>query len=372
MSGSSLESAEPTRRDGRPAKRPGGYRLGVPPPLLATDERGLACAAGRFHIDPWRPAPIAVITHAHADHARAGSGLYYCAASCAGLLRRRLGPVNIQPLAFGERVKLGGVWVSLHPAGHVLGSAQARIEGADEVWVVSGDYKRARDDSCESFEVVACDVFISEATFALPIYRWDEPGQLIEQVLSWWRANRERNIASVLMGYSLGKAQRILAGLWRAMAPAERELTIHLHGAVDALMEPYRAAGIAMPTTAKVGEAEGKRRADADQFRGALVIAPPSAAGSPWMRRFGADAEIGFASGWMRVRGARRRGGYDRGFVISDHADWPDLLRTIRESGARRVLATHGSSGVLARYLNEQGLETGELGTAFGGEGEED
>lgn len=342
------------------------------PPLLAPDERGLACAAGRFHVDPWRPVPVAVITHAHADHARAGSSLYYCAASCADLLRRRLGPVNVQPLAFGERINLNGVTLSLHPAGHVLGSAQARIEGANEVWVASGDYKRAADDSCEAFEVVTCDVFITEATFALPIYRWDSPDRLIEQILAWWRANRERRIASVLMGYSLGKAQRILAGLWRLMSAEERELTIYLHGAVDALMEPYRAAGVAMPRTVKVGESEGTRRAEADLYRGALIIAPPSASGSTWMRRFGADAEVGFASGWMRVRGARRRGGYDRGFVISDHADWPDLLRTIRETGARRVLATHGASGVLSRYLRELGLETGELGTAFGGEGEED
>lgn len=347
----------------------GRYGWGVAAPLLGRDDRGLACPAGAFHVDPWRPVPVAVITHAHADHARPGSGLYYCAASCAGLLHQRLGPANIRPLNFGERVSLGGVSVSLHPAGHVRGSAQVRIEGPDEVWVVSGDYKRAADDSCEAFEVVPCDVFITEATFALPIYRWEEPARLIDQVLAWWRANRERGVASVLFGYSLGKAQRVLAGLWRSMSPDERERPVYLHGAVDAMMGPYRAAGVEMPMTERVVEEPAAARRAVDRFRGALVVAPPSASGSAWMRRFGADAQTGFASGWMRVRGARRRGGYDRGFVISDHADWPGLLETIRQTGARRVLATHGSTSVLARFLRERGIDAGEIGTDFGDEG---
>lgn len=350
---------------------PARLRFSVPP-LLAPDERGLACPAGGLHIDPWGPAPVAVITHAHADHARAGSGVYYCARSCADLLRRRLGPVNVRALEFGERVRLDNVQISLHPAGHILGSAQVRIESPDEVWVVSGDYKRAPDASCEAFELVPCDVFITEATFALPIYRWEAPEVTFSRIMAWWRGNRERSVASVLMGYSLGKAQRILAGLFPLMSPEERAGPVYLHGAVDAMMEPYRAAGIGLPATERVADGPGGRRAEIERYRGALVIAPPSASGSTWMRRFGADADTGFASGWMRVRGARRRGGYDRGFTLSDHADWPDLLRTIRETGARRVLATHGSTGVLARHLAELGLESGVLGTAFGDEGVED
>lgn len=334
----------------------------MPPPLLAADDRGLACAAGAFHIDPWKPVPVAVITHAHADHARGGSGVYYCAASGAGLLRKRLGPVNLRPLAFGEPVEFGSTRVSLHPAGHVLGSAQVRVEHAGGVWVDSGDYKRAADPSCEPFEVVPCDVFITEATFALPIYRWEAPGLLMRQILDWWRAGRARGIATVLMVYSLGKAQRILAGLHAIASEEERAGPVFVHGAVEAMMGPYREAGITMLPTEAVGEAR-PGRGEAERFKGGLVLAPPSATGSPWMRRFGADAEVGFASGWMRVRGARRRGGYDRGFAISDHADWPELLTTIRQTGARRVLATHGTGGVLARYLREQGLEAEELKT---------
>jgi putative mRNA 3-end processing factor len=241
----------------------------------------------------------------------------------------------------------------------VLGSAQIRVERGGEVWVVSGDYKRAADPSCEAFEVVLCDVFITEATFALPVYCWDPLERVMAELLSWWDGNAAERRASVLFCYALGKAQRVLAEIGRR---TERE--VFVHGAIEAPLEVYRAAGVALaPTRPVAAEARGK------SFAGELIMAPPSAFGSPWLRRFG-DAATGFASGWMRVRGQRRRRGFDRGFVLSDHVDWPGLLRTVRESDARRVFATHGYSDALARYLCETGLDAAPLKTLF--EGEED
>ena len=329
--------------------------------LIALTPEGLYCPTGGFHIDPWRQVDRALITHAHADHARRGSREYHAAQPGVGLLERRLGPdVAIHGHSFGRPLELGGVRVSFHPAGHVLGSAQIRVERDGEVWVVSGDYKRDPDPSCEPFELVPCDVLITEATFALPVYCWDPIERVADDLMAWWQANAAEGRASVLFCYALGKAQRVLAML------AERtNREVYVHGAVDALLDAYRAEGIRLVTTRAVG---ARRRGES--FAGELIIAPPSAAGSLWLRRFG-DYSTGFASGWMRVRGHRRRRGYDRGFVISDHADWPGLIRTIRETGARRVLATHGYSDTLARYLREQGLAAAPLQTRFEGESEE-
>lgn len=338
-----------------------------PPPLLQSDDAGLWCALGGFHVDPWRAAPLAVVTHAHSDHASPGCGRYVCAAECEPLLRRRVGrDAAIDALPWGERLRLGSVTVSLHPAGHVRGSAQVRVEGPDDVWVVSGDYKRAPDPTCTPFEPVPCDVFITEATFALPIYRWDEPEEVARQIEGWWLGNAALGRASVLFCYALGKAQRILAEL--ARLPGVRGRAVHLHGAMVSLVEDYRDAGVSMLETRPVTE-----RARGEGFAGELILAPPSAAGSSWMRRFETaatpgGADTGFASGWMRVRGVRRRRGYDRGFVVSDHADWPDLLRTIEQTRARRVLTTHGYAEPLARFLRETGVEASALATRFRGE----
>jgi putative mRNA 3-end processing factor len=250
--------------------------------------------------------------------------------------------------------------VSFHPAGHVLGSAQVRIEAGGQVWVVSGDYKRAADPTCAPFEVVPCDVFITEATFGLPIYRWEEPGAVIAQILEWWNTNREAGVASVLFCYAMGKAQRVLAEL-----AALTDRPVLVHGAVEGLVELYRLAGVRMLPTLKVSDTAKGR-----SFAGELILAPPAAGGSTWMRRFGASRQTAFASGWMRVRGTRRRKGFDRGFALSDHADWPALLRTVAETGARRVLVTHGYSDELARYLSESGLSASALATAYQGEGD--
>ena len=325
--------------------------------LVTVTAGGLYGPAGDFHLDPWRPAPLAVITHAHGDHLRAGSERYFVSRAGETLARRRLPPeARITALDYGEPVNFGGVQVSLHPAGHVLGSAQVRIEHGGETWVVSGDYKRDPDPTCAPFEVLPCDVFISEATFALPVYRWTPSAAVAAEIHAWWLANRERGLASVLFAYALGKAQRVLAEL-----AALTDEPVYVHGAVGTLVEAYREAGVKMlPTLAP----EATRRAD---YAGALVLAPPSASGSPWMRRFG-EAATGFCSGWMRVRGDRRRRGYDRGFVLSDHADWPSLLRTFRETGARRILLTHGHTETMCRYLREQGVDAAALATDYGAE----
>lgn len=325
--------------------------------LVVATPRGLYCPAGDFFIDPWQPAARAVITHAHSDHLREGSGEYILAADGLALARHRLLPdMQLRPVAYGEPLQFGPVRVSLHPAGHILGSAQVRIEHDGETWVVTGDYKRDADPTCAPFEVVRCDVLVSEATFALPLYRWSPTREVVQEIFDWWQHNRARGVASLLFAYALGKAQRVLAEL-RAFT----DEPVHVHGAVATVTELYRAAGVDMLPTLPATVERGGATA------GALVLAPPSAFGSPWTRRFG-DFSSGFCSGWMRVRGDRRRRGYDRGFVLSDHADWPSLLRTVTETGARRVLLTHGHSDTLVRYLQEQGLDAAALATEYGEE----
>jgi putative mRNA 3-end processing factor len=322
--------------------------------LIAPTDRGLYCEPGDFYIDPWRSVPRAVITHAHADHARVGSDLYICHADTAPILRKRLGDVAVETVAYGETLKRDGVALSLHPAGHVLGSAQARVERQGDVWVASGDYKLEDDGVSAPFEAVRCRVFITESTFGLPIYRWRPQSEIFGNVNDWWRDNAAAGRASVIYGYSLGKAQRILAHLDASIGP------IFSHGAVEPINALYRAAGVALPDTRPVAESTSKA-----SFAKALVIAPPSAAGSPWLRRFG-DYSDALASGWMRVRGNRRRRGLDRGFVLSDHADWPGLLSAIAATGAERVYATHGSVGTLTHYLRDRGLDARPLETAYG------
>jgi putative mRNA 3-end processing factor len=326
--------------------------------LLSTDS-GLYCPAGDFYIDPWRPVKRAVITHAHGDHARPGSERYLTAADGRIVLQARLSEAPIDAVPYGEPITIGGVRVSFHPAGHVLGSSQVRIERGGEVWVASGDYKLARDRTCAPFEPLRCDVFITESTFGLPIYRWPADAAVFEEINAWWRTNVEEGRASLVFAYSLGKAQRVLAGIDPSIGP------IFCHGAVQRMNEMYRYSGVALPPTEYTG-ATGTRR----DWAGSLILAPPSARGSTWMRRFG-DVATAFVSGWMQIRGARRRRSIDRGFTISDHADWPNLVDAIRATGARRVLITHGSTATMVRWLNEQGYEAAPLATPFEGEQDE-
>ena len=325
--------------------------------LVTPTSRGLYCATGGFYIDPWRPVERAVITHAHGDHARPGSAAYLAARRGLPVLQTRLGPnARIEGLDYGEARDVNGVKVSLHPAGHVLGSAQVRIEHGGAVWVVSGDYKLDRDPTCEPFEVVRCDTFITESTFGLPVYRWCTPEEIFAGVNAWWRANAAAGRASVIFGYAFGKAQRILASVDDSIGP------IVVHGAVEALNRGYRECGVRLPATRMVGELGTK-----ENFAGALVVAPPSAQSSPWMKRFG-DYSDAFASGWMAIRGARRRRAVDQGFVLSDHADWPSLNRAIEATGAQRVFVTHGHTTPLVQWLNERGVEAHSLKTEFEGE----
>jgi putative mRNA 3-end processing factor len=330
-------------------------------PLLAHTPRGLCCAAGDFYVDPWRPVDRAVITHAHADHARPGHAAYLAAAPARGVMQSRLGAnASIETMAYGETRDINGVKVSFHPAGHVLGSAQVRIEHRGEVWVVSGDYKLDFDPTCESFTPVKCDTFVSESTFGLPIYRWRAHLEMFEEINAWWAANAAVGRASVLFGYAFGKAQRMLKSVDANIGP------IICHGAVEGLNRAYREAGVALPLTMMVSDTDKKF-----DYTRALVVAPPSAQGTPWLKRFGEYSDA-FASGWMAIRGAKKQRNVDRGFVISDHADWPGLLKAICASEASRVLITHGQVPVMVRYLREQGIEADALETEFLGEGDVD
>jgi putative mRNA 3-end processing factor len=298
----------------------------------------------------------AVITHAHADHASAGHTHYLAAREGEGVLRARLGKIDLQTLAWGESVNHHGVQISLHPAGHVLGSAQVRIEFRGEVWVVSGDYKVQPDITCTPFEPVPCHVFVTESTFGLPIYRWAPQSEVFDQINAWWQANAQAGRSSLLLAYSFGKAQRILAGLDATLGP------IVCHGALEPINAAYRAAGVPLPETHRITDLTDRK----DLAR-ALVLAPPSAAGSSWARRLVQPSDA-FASGWMAVRGLRRRRALDRGFVLSDHADWPGLHQAIDATGAQRVLVTHGDVPVMVRVLRERGLDAQALRTEFGTE----
>jgi putative mRNA 3-end processing factor len=325
--------------------------------MVVVRKEGLYCVPGGFYIDPWRPVDRAVITHAHGDHARSGHAHYLAARPGVGILKSRLGEIRIDALDYGERVVHNGVTISLHPAGHVLGSSQVRMECGGEVWVASGDYKVEPDKTCAPFEPVRCDTFITESTFGLPIYRWEPEQDIFDDINRWWRRNAAEGRCSVVFAYAFGKAQRILSGLDPSIGP------IVCHGAVEPLNRVYRAAGVPLPATVMVSEV------DKAALKHALMIAPPSAAGSPWMKRFG-DYSDAFASGWMQLRGARRRRGVDRGFVLSDHADWPGLMTAIRATEAQQVVVTHGAIGVMVRWLCQIGLDAKAFETEYGDEDE--
>jgi putative mRNA 3-end processing factor len=326
--------------------------------MLQETADGLYCPAGDFYVDPWGAVPRAVITHAHGDHARAGSSSYLCVDSCGPLLKRRFGAnVVIETRAYGDVVSIGSTRVSFHPAGHILGSSQVRIEGPEGVWAISGDYKRAADPTCPPFEPVRCDTFVTESTFGLPIFHWDPAADVVAQLVNWWNDNRAAGRASVVFCYTLGKAQRILAELARV---TDRRVLVH--GAMASMIDAYREAGVKMLDTSALIE-----RPRGSSAAGELILAPLLARGTPWMRRLGEFSDA-FASGTMRVRGAQRQRNVDRGLVLSDHADWPALLETVGDVGASRVLVTHGHSEAFARYLASQGIDSGVIRTAWEGE----
>ena len=315
-------------------------------------DAGLYCAAGDFYVDPWGAVDRAIVTHAHADHARPGARSYLAAAPGEILLRARLGPeATIESVEYGSRVDCNGVHVSLHPAGHILGSAQVRIEHGGEVWVISGDYKLAPDPTCLPFEPLRCHTFLTEATFGLPIFRWPPDGQILSNLRGWWQSNREAGRISVLFAHPGGTSQRILA-LLGAGVPGP----IYAHQAVEAVNEMYRDQGIPLAATQR----DEPRGVD----RGGLVLAPQSAHGSEWVKRL-APASTAFASGWMQIRGPRRRRALDRGFVLSDHADWAAILRVVEETQAQSVWVTSGYRGAMVRWLEEHGRRALGVETRF-------
>jgi putative mRNA 3-end processing factor len=324
-----------------------------PKDLVVARPEGLWCPPGDFFIDPWQPVAHALVTHAHGDHLRMGHGRYLTAEAGRHVVTTRVGPVDLQTLSYGEAITHNGVKISFHPAGHVLGSAQIRLEHGSQVWVVSGDYKTGPDATCAPFEPVRCDVFITESTFGLPVFRWAPQQAVFDGINGWWQDNATAGRASIVYAYSFGKAQRVLAGLDPRIGP------IVVHGAVATMDEAYRQSGVALPKTQSVLETP------ATDLRRCLVLAPPSAQGSAWAKRFG-DYSDAFASGWMLLRGARRRRNVDRGFILSDHADWPGLLEAIAATGAARVIVTHGYVDPLVRYLRELGLESGAFKTKYG------
>ncbi|MGA1192242.1 MAG: ligase-associated DNA damage response exonuclease [Bdellovibrionota bacterium] len=322
---------------------------------LTLSPYGLYSPAGDFFIDPSRPRGVAFITHAHADHARSGASCYYAHKDSTPFLQHRLGSsATIVPLEYGETVVRNGVTVSLHPAGHILGSSQVRVEYQGHVTVVTGDYKLTPDSTCAPFEHISCDHFITEATFALPIYHWQADELIFEQIRQWWRENRLNGKTSILYAYALGKAQRILAGLIGEEAP------IGLHGAILPYLSGYRQAGVHFPEIIKANSE------NTSLLKGeGLIIAPPSACDSPWTRKF-APYSQGFASGWMQIRGKKRqRRGVEHGFVLSDHADWQGLLTAIHASQAHTVSTMHGEASALIRYLTELGIDACPLTERF-------
>jgi putative mRNA 3-end processing factor len=328
-------------------------------PLLEFTDKGIYCAPGKFYIDPWKPVDNAVITHAHADHAYVGNKHYLAHNDSREVLYYRLGEIQLQTIAYGEKVMKNGVAVTLYPAGHVIGSAQVRVEYQGEVWVVSGDYKVEDDGISTPFEPVKCHHFISECTFGMPVYQWKPQASTFSDINAWWRSNVEHGVATVIVGYSLGKAQRILQNLDLSIG------NVYTHGVIENTNEALRRNGIQLNPTIRITPETSKEEA-----RKGIILAPPSSVGTSWMRKFG-PYSFGYCSGWMAIRGAKRRRAADRGFVLSDHADWDGLINAIDATGCESVYLTHGYTATFSRYLSEIGFDAHEVHTLYGGEEED-
>ncbi len=329
--------------------------------MLEFTARGIYCPQADAYIDPWKPVDRAIITHAHSDHARPYHKHYLCHRDAAGLLRLRLGPdIDVQAVGFGECIRMNGVTVSLHPAGHIIGSAQVRLEYRGEIAVISGDYKLTNDGISTAFEPITCHHFVTESTFGLPVYRFPDHEDVFNEMSVFWKGNADEGFSTLFIGYSLGKAQRILAGIDRSI------VAIFYHGAIANVNEALQEAGYRFPgerITADISR---------DQLKQAAIVAPMSALGSPWLKRF-VPYRIGVCSGWMQLRGARRRSGADRGFILSDHADWEQLNAAVHATGAQHIYVTHGYQAVYAQWLREQyGLDAREVKTLFDAEALDD
>ncbi|RKR81119.1 putative mRNA 3-end processing factor [Mucilaginibacter gracilis] len=330
-------------------------------PLLEFTDSGIYCAQGRFYIDPWKPVDDAVITHAHSDHARWGNKRYLAHQLSQQVLLYRLGDIQLQTVEYGEKVMKNGVEISLYPAGHVIGSAQVRVCYQGEVWVVSGDYKLEDDGISTPFEPVRCHHFISECTFGMPVYKWKPQKHIFDDMNNWWCQNVKEGRASVIVGYSLGKAQRILQNLDLSIGK------VYTHGVIENTNEALRRNGIGLKPTTRITIDTPK-----EEVRRGIILAPPSSVGTHWMRRFN-PYDFGYCSGWMSIRGAKKRRAADRGFVLSDHADWDGLIAAIEATGCEKVYLTHGYTASFSRYLSQIGFDAHEVHTLFGDdeEGEE-
>lgn len=324
--------------------------------LLKFTKKGIYCEPGDFYIDPWRPVGKAVITHAHSDHARFGHKQYLAHHHSVPVLHQRLGKVQVQGINYNETIQLNGVKISLHPAGHIIGSSQIRVEYQGEVWCVSGDYKTDPDPVAQDFEPVKCHTFITECTFGLPIYKWPTEEEVVAQIEGWWRENQLKGKVSLLSAYALGKAQRVLSLLNQSIGK------IYCHGAVDTVNQIHQQMGFLQGNFPYLNPSTSK-----DEIKGALVIAPPSAIGSTWVNKL-RPFSVGIASGWMTLRGSKRRQNVDRGFVLSDHADWPGLNSAIKATGASRVICTHGYTDTFSEWLSQSGYEAVSEKTLFEGE----
>lgn len=325
--------------------------------LLEFTNKGIYCKQGDFYIDPWQPVDFAVITHAHSDHARWGSKNYLAQHLSKEILLYRLGAeINLQTIEYNEAVSRNGVKISLHPAGHIIGSAQIRIEYKGEVWVVSGDYKLEDDGVSTPFEIVKCHSFITESTFGMPVYKWKPQNQIFDGVNEWWNKNKEEGKTSLLIGYSLGKAQRLLQNLEHSIAP------VFAHGVIANTNEALIRNGINLFPAQRITKETTK-----EEVKGAMILAPPSAVGTPWMRKF-FPYSLGYCSGWMSIRGAKKRRAADRGFVLSDHADWEGLITAIKATEAENIYVTHGYTATFSKYLTENGWNSREVQTLYGGD----
>ncbi len=325
--------------------------------LLQFTDKGIYCEQAGVYLDPWKPVDKALVSHGHSDHAYAGHKHYLCTTGAMPVIKHRLYlQNNIQTLEYGEVLQINGVDFSFHPAGHIPGSAQIRVEYKGEVWVFSGDYKLQQDGISTPFEPVRCDVFITESTFGLPVYKWKTQQEVFEDINQWWIKNQSEGKCSVITGYTLGKSQRILKNVDSSIGK------IFTHGAVDSINQVMKSQGLPLPDAPRVSNQTSK-----EDLKAALIICPPSAVGSPWVRRF-LPYSLGVASGWMKLRGTRRRRGADRGFVLSDHADWDELNLAVHETGAKKVYVTHGYSEIFAQWLNSKGIEAHEVKTRYEGE----
>ena len=326
-------------------------------PLLQFTEKGIYCEQANVYIDPWKPVDYAIITHAHADHSRWGNKFYLSHHLSKPIIQHRLGQdISIESMGYAENRNINGVQFSFHPAGHIIGSAQVRVEYKGEVWVASGDYKLEDDGFCAPFEPIKCNVFITECTFGLPVFKWKPQVEVFAEINGWWQKNKAEGKATVLAGYSLGKAQRILQGIDPTIGK------IYTHGAIEKTNEIICNMGVNLNDTIYVTPEIAKK-----EFEGSLIIAPPGALGTSWQKKFPAY-EVGMASGWMNVRGTRRRQSVDRGFVLSDHADWQGLNTAIKATGCEKVIVTHGYTNIFSKWLNDQGIETQVEDTEFEGE----